>query len=225
MKAPDPAAEKEAIEDWVAGDTLAGAKLLTMHAGLVHAAVRRYVTVRCELEDLLQIGRMALLRAAQTYDSSLGAKFSTYATRAMRSDAWDYSRKSRYAVSVSEDAASRKGVVFPPALRLDAPIGEGGETHGDMLAAEEESLADRRDGALLFSLTSGRDREILHRMFYCGEGSEDVAQSHGVSKQAINKAKMNTLVRLRLYAESTNKSWLAGKPKAGLLSPGRAAPQ
>lgn len=58
-----------------------GTELLTKHQGLVagvaHSFARRFPGA--QLDDLLQEGRMGLLRANQLYRKKPGAKFSTYA--------------------------------------------------------------------------------------------------------------------------------------------------
>ncbi len=49
------------------------------HMGLVHAVAARFTGRGTDMEDLVQIGTVGLIRAAEKFDPSFGTKFSTYA--------------------------------------------------------------------------------------------------------------------------------------------------
>lgn len=61
------------------GDLKARDKVITNNLGLVYSIVRRFLNRGYEEEDLVQIGSIGLIRAAEKFDLSFNVKFSTYA--------------------------------------------------------------------------------------------------------------------------------------------------
>ena len=61
------------------GDENAFEELVEANMGLVKSAARRFMGRGTELEDLIQIGAVGLIKAANAYDLSLEFEFSTYA--------------------------------------------------------------------------------------------------------------------------------------------------
>ncbi|MBQ7828083.1 MAG: sigma-70 family RNA polymerase sigma factor [Clostridia bacterium] len=61
------------------GDSEAVEALMEANAPLVHKLSRKFTGRGAELEDLVQIGSIGLLRAIRTFDFSRGTAFSTYA--------------------------------------------------------------------------------------------------------------------------------------------------
>ena len=61
------------------GDLNARNTLVTNNMGLVYSVVKRFGGRGFESEDLIQIGAIGLIRAAERFDMSYGVKFSTYA--------------------------------------------------------------------------------------------------------------------------------------------------
>ena len=53
--------------------------LVTGNMGLVYMVARRYVSAANELEDMVSLGKIGLVKAAKGYDEKRGIKFSTYA--------------------------------------------------------------------------------------------------------------------------------------------------
>ncbi len=62
-----------------AGDPDAVTRLMEANAPLVHKLSRKFQGRGAEMEDLIQIGSIGLLRAIRTFDFSRGTAFSTYA--------------------------------------------------------------------------------------------------------------------------------------------------
>lgn len=77
------ALSKEDTYDLIAlakeGDEAAREKLVSQNTGLVKNIALRFVGTGYELDDLLQIGFIGLLKAVDRFDSSYGVMFSTYA--------------------------------------------------------------------------------------------------------------------------------------------------
>ena len=61
------------------GDRNARDELILNNMGLVYSVVKRFCGRGYEKEDLIQIGSIGLIRAAERFDMSFGVQFSTYA--------------------------------------------------------------------------------------------------------------------------------------------------
>jgi RNA polymerase sigma factor (sigma-70 family) len=198
VSAPDPIAEAEAIASWQAGDILAGDRLVRMHAGLIHRAVRCYESDACEIDDLMQMGRLALLDSALRYDAT-GEKFSTFAYRGMWWAARGYSRTGRYIVP-GAGPVRRMRDAHRFAMRLDAPAREDGTTLRDLIPApESESVAaSAADVAPLLACLPANQRDVIE-LHYGAESLtlEQIGEARGISKQAAHAAKDRALARLR----------------------------
>ena len=182
------------IEGWKAGNSLAGAALVRMHTGLVHIGVRRYVTARCELDDLLQVGRLAILHAARNHDASLG-RLSTYAARMIQWEARTYAHKCRYVVSVSKNLCLADWE-RPTPVWLDAPLPSGDGTIVDRFAAPVDE-AHGIDAAALIESLPPTEQNVMRRLYGpTPETLEQIGASMGVSKQAVWAAKKKAVARL-----------------------------
>ena len=67
------------IEQAHQGDKAAREMLVEENLGLVFTVVRRFTGRGCEMEDLIQIGSIGLLKAIDKFDLNYEVKFSTYA--------------------------------------------------------------------------------------------------------------------------------------------------
>ena len=61
------------------GDSDAGNELVENNMGLVYSIASRFTNRGCEMEDIVQIGAVGLIKAIQKFDLSFGVQFSTYA--------------------------------------------------------------------------------------------------------------------------------------------------
>ncbi len=61
------------------GDSNAKNELVENNMGLVYSIANRFVNRGCEMEDLVQIGAVGLIKAVRKFDLSFGVQFSTYA--------------------------------------------------------------------------------------------------------------------------------------------------
>jgi RNA polymerase sigma factor (sigma-70 family) len=59
-------------------------RLVQENMGLVHEVARQFVNRGLSMEDLIGEGNLGLIRAAQTFDSSVGVRFGTYAFHLIR---------------------------------------------------------------------------------------------------------------------------------------------
>jgi RNA polymerase sigma-B factor len=83
---------------------------------------------------------------------------------------------------------------------LDAPIGEDGLTHGDMLPQEDDSLELLESwasvGPMLRELPL-RERRILYLRFFKGLTQTEIAEQLGISQMHVSRLLSQTLTQLR----------------------------
>ncbi len=79
--AGDPAAatNEELVERYQSGDLRALDLLLEVNQGLLHHTLKRFSWTTEPYEDLFQLARIGLMKAAQRFDASRGHAFTTYA--------------------------------------------------------------------------------------------------------------------------------------------------
>lgn len=70
---------RELLERCRAGDETAEEELIRENMGLVRSIARRFLDRGCEMEDLVQIGSIGMLKAIRSFSPERGCAFSTYA--------------------------------------------------------------------------------------------------------------------------------------------------
>ena len=73
------AQNRELIARAQSGDEAAAARLIEYNGGLVRSIAMRFRDRGTEIEDLIQIGMMGMVKAIHSFDASRGTAFSTYA--------------------------------------------------------------------------------------------------------------------------------------------------
>ena len=76
-----PQEERVLLEKSHCGDLLARNQLIERNLRLVAHIARKYQSPEDEMDDLISIGTIGLLKAAATFDMSKGSKLATYAAR------------------------------------------------------------------------------------------------------------------------------------------------
>ena len=73
--------EEECLERIQEGDEQAKNKLIEHNLRLVAHIIKKYYASYRDQEDLISIGTIGLIKAANSFNSSKGTKFATYASR------------------------------------------------------------------------------------------------------------------------------------------------
>lgn len=73
--------EKECLERCKGGDQSARNMLIEHNMRLVAHVVKKYQCPDYEIEDLLSVGTIGLIKAVNTFDSDKGSRLVTYAAR------------------------------------------------------------------------------------------------------------------------------------------------
>ncbi|MBQ9521852.1 MAG: RNA polymerase sporulation sigma factor SigE [Oscillospiraceae bacterium] len=172
-------------------------ELIEHNLRLVVYIARRFENTGINIEDLISIGTIGLIKAVGTYRAEKNIKLATYASRCIENEILMYLRKN----------ACRKGEIsFDEPLNTDW---DGNElllsdvlgTEADIVMRPIEEDVDRE---LLFhaiSLLPPRERQIITMRFGLGGGRErtqkEVADVLGISQSYISRLEKRIISRLK----------------------------
>ena len=195
-------AELEYIIKAKQGDMEARNKLVEHNLRLVVFLAKKYESTGYDLEDLVSIGTIGLIKGIETYKVDKNIKLATYSSRCIANEILMYIRKNK----------KRKAEVsLEDALNYDA---EGNELHlEDILGTESDTVYDefsfKIDKEVLKSeLTSLGEREKLIMTLRYGLNNTDdytqkeVAEILGISQSYISRIEKKVIKKLQLVMES-----------------------
>ncbi len=189
--------EQETLERLESGDEDAKQLLIEHNLRLVVYISRRFENTGVNLEDLISIGTIGLIKAIGTYRRDKNIKLATYASRCIENEILMHIRK----------IANQKTEVS-----LDEPINmdyDGNELLlSDILGTDEDMilrpLEDDVDLCVLrqaLSQLPEREREIVQMRFGlegCKELTQkEVAEKMGISQSYISRLEKRIMLRLR----------------------------
>ncbi len=159
-----------------------------------------------DFDDLVQQGRLGVVRAHERFDPARGFTFLSYARHWINQQMTNWCQRHVKNIRVP---AYQFGKVFIEEVSLHAPAGEDG-TIADSLGAEEtvRSSLDRRERAeLLERAVTGldeRERHIIQGRFFEDRTLEDIAGDFGLSRERIRQIEFGALRRLRKALAALN---------------------
>ena len=189
--------EQEALEALEQGDEAAKQRLVEHNLRLVVYIARRFENTGINLEDLISIGTIGLMKAIGTYRLDKKIKLATYASRCIENEILMYIRKT----------ANQKAEIS-----LDEPINmdcDGNElllsdilgTEEDMILRPLEEDVDRKVLRQALDTLPPREQEIVFLRFGLEGRKEltqkEVAQEMGISQSYISRLEKRILQRLR----------------------------
>ncbi|MCI7638389.1 MAG: RNA polymerase sporulation sigma factor SigE [Clostridiales bacterium] len=191
------AQEQAALEALEQGDEGAKQALVEHNLRLVVYIARRFENTGINIEDLISIGTIGLMKAIGTYRLEKKIKLATYASRCIENEILMYIRKT----------ANQKGEIS-----LDEPINmdcEGNELLlSDILGTDEDAISrpleedvDKKVLRQALETLPPREQEIVF-LRYGLEGrkeltQKEVAQTMGISQSYISRLEKRILQRLR----------------------------
>ena len=189
--------ELSALEALERGDEQAKQTLIEHNLRLVVYIARRFESSGTNLEDLISIGTIGLIKAIGTYRLEKNIKLATYAARCIENEILMHIRK------ISSQKAE---------ISLDEPINmdyEGNELLlSDIIGTDENIVTGRLEDDVDIQLLRqalrelpDREREIV-QMRYGLEGrkeltQKEVAQKMGISQSYISRLEKRIMLRLR----------------------------
>ena len=147
------------------GDKEARDILAEKNMGLVHSIAKRFQNRGVEIEDLIQIGSIGLLKAIDKFDLSYNVKFSTYAVPMITGEIKRYLRDDGM-VKVSRSLKETAAKAY--AAREQLLQKENREPDMEELAAEVGISREE----LVMALEAGAQIESLQKTIYESEGSD-----------------------------------------------------
>ena len=189
--------EIDALEGLERGDESAKKLLIERNLRLVVYIARRFENTGVNLEDLISIGTIGLIKAIGTYKRDKNIRLATYSSKCIENEILMHIRK------ISNQKTE---------ISLDEPInmdGEGNELLlSDILGTEEDvvfrPLEEDVDLMVLRQAVqqlSHREREILEMRYGLHGRKEltqkEVAQKLGISQSYISRLEKRIMVRLR----------------------------
>lgn len=165
------------------GDVFAKDKLIEHNLRLVVFLAKRYENTSVDLEDLVSIGSVGLIKGINTYKRGKNIKLATYCSRCIDNEILMYLRKIK---------KTKTDISFEESLSFDS---DGNELHlEDILGTESDivtkPLEDEYDKKLLreeLNKLDARDKEIME-MRYGLNGVEELTQKEVARKLNISQS-------------------------------------
>ncbi len=199
-KLPEPLSKEEEIyyvTKSMDGDEMARSKLIEHNLRLVVFLAKKYENTGIDLEDLVSIGSIGLIKGVNTYKLDKNIKLATYASRCIDNEILMYLRKNK---------KRRTEVSFEDSLSYDA---EGNELHlEDILGTEPdivtkgiEEETEKRIMQEEISKLNDRDKQIMtlrYGLFNHDEMTQrDVAEVLGISQSYISRIEKKVIKKIR----------------------------
>ena len=205
-KLPPPLAKEEELKYLILakeGDIEARNILIEHNLRLVVFLAKKYENTGVDLEDLVSIGTIGLIKGINTFHRGKNIKLATYASRCIDNEILMYLRKNKKTkTEVSIDAS----------LSYDS---EGNELHlEDVLGTEDDivtkSIEDEDDKKIMIEeikRLNKRDRDILilrYGLFGVEEKTQkEVADMLGISQSYISRIEKKVIKRLKNVVNCT----------------------
>ena len=182
------------------GDGEARRILIEYNLRLVAHIVKKYQSAEDDMEELLSIGTIGLIKAVDTFDQEKARRLSTYAARCVENEILMYMRaKKKYMRETSYYEPIGTDKEGNEIQLLD--IMESGEPEAmEQIQLKDDSLRIYR---LLEERLSERERLVLIMRYGLYGGREytqrEIAERLGISRSYISRIEKNALHRLREY--------------------------
>lgn len=192
--------ERECLERFRQGDQRARELLIERNMRLVAHIIKKYNFAEQEMEDLLSIGTIGLIKAVNTFDVERGNKLSSYAAKCIDNEILMMLR--------SEKKRSRE-------ISLYEPIGtdkEGNEINlMDIVEMDEkeisEMIAYKEDVKQLYqalkTCLKEKERTVLclrYGLFGSKEYTQrEIGDQLGISRSYVSRIEKGALIKLKNY--------------------------
>jgi RNA polymerase sporulation-specific sigma factor len=179
------------------GDQAARSLLIERNLRLVVYIARKFENTGINIEDLISIGTIGLIKAVNTFNPEKKIKLATYASRCIENEILMYLRRNN---------KIRSEVSFDEPLNIDW---DGNElllsdvlgTEDDIITKDLEANVDRKLLLKALHQLNDREKQIMELRFGLQGGEEktqkDVADMLGISQSYISRLEKRIIKRLR----------------------------
>lgn len=178
------------------GDIEAKNKLIEHNLRLVVFLAKKYDTTSYDLEDLVSIGTIGLIKGVNTYRLDKNIKLATYASRCIDNEILMFLRKNK---------RKKAEVSFEDTINLDS---EGNNLHledilgteGDIVSKEYENKLDKKILLREIDKLNERDKKIITMRYGLRNTKEytqkEVADILGISQSYISRIEKKVISHL-----------------------------
>ena len=196
---PDPLSKEEEekyVDMFQNGDLKARDKLIEHNLRLVVYLSKKYENTKVELEDLVSIGTIGLIKGINTYKNDKNIKLATYASRCIDNEILMYLRKNK---------KRKADVSLDESLSFDS---EGNELHlEDILGTEKDIVTkdlEENDMRKIMLKEIGklneRDKQIMVLRYGLNDTKEytqkEVAELLGISQSYISRIEKKVISKI-----------------------------
>ena len=196
---PEPLSKEEEekyVDMFQNGDLKARDKLIEHNLRLVVYLSKKYENTKVELEDLVSIGTIGLIKGINTYKNDKNIKLATYASRCIDNEILMYLRKNK---------KRKADVSLDESLSFDS---EGNELHlEDILGTEKEIVTkdlEENDMRKIMLKEIGklneRDKQIMVLRYGLNDTKEytqkEVAELLGISQSYISRIEKKVISKI-----------------------------
>lgn len=179
------------------GDMSARNKLIEHNLRLVVFLAKKYDNTMYDLEDLVSIGTIGLIKGVKTYKLDKNIKLATYASRCIDNEILMFLRKNK---------KRKTEISFEDSINLDS---EGNELHLEDVFGTEDSIVEKEYESIVdkeclineIENLSKRDKEILILRYGLNNKKEytqkEVADMLGISQSYISRIEKKAIKRLK----------------------------
>jgi len=193
----DASEEKNLLIEFENGSQDARSILIERNLRLVVYIAKKFESAGINVEDLISIGAIGLIKAVNTFNSERNIKLATYASRCIENEILMYLRRNN---------KTKSEVSFDEPLNIDW---DGNElllsdilgTDTDVVYSRIEEEVNRNLLVYALKKLSKREKQIMEMRFGLLSGKEmtqkEVADSMGISQSYISRLEKKIINRLR----------------------------
>ena len=191
--------ESECLKKMKNGDLEARNELIERNMRLVAHVAKKYQNPEDEMEDLISIGTIGLIKAVETYKEDYGSRLATYAARCIDNELLMHFRakkKTSKEVSLYEPIGTDKE--GNQIQLLDVVVSED----EDVVELLEQDRKVRRLNEIIPQTLSGRELFIIiNRYGLYGKKTmtqREIARKLGISRSYVSRIETRAIEKLRL---------------------------
>ena len=190
--------ESECLKKMKNGDLEARNELIERNMRLVAHVAKKYQSPEDEMEDLISIGTIGLIKAVETYKEDYGSRLATYAARCIDNELLMHFRakkKTSKEVSLYEPIGTDKE--GNQIQLLDVVVSED----EDVVELLEQNRKVRRLNEIIPQTLSGRELFIIiNRYGLYGKKTmtqREIARKLGISRSYVSRIEKRAIEKLR----------------------------
>lgn len=192
-----PEEEKKYLDAYKKGDEEAKNILIERNLRLVAHVVKKYSNAGKDIDDLISIGTIGLIKAICTFDSSKGTHLATYAARCIENE---------ILMSIRAEKKTKTEVSLQDPIGVDK---EGNEISLiDILGTESDEVSDEVEMRMqikklynkINSVLKSREKLIIELRYGLNNGSSktqrEIAKILGISRSYVSRIEKKALNKL-----------------------------